>query len=81
MKKVDYWWWDGKDLAPFFQRVQELGSDNVRIRFNPETELLYVQPVETLDLTPEESEATGKEPGVTTFNFSHPCPPDCGNGG
>ena len=70
MKKVDYWWWEGVDLAPMFQRVQELGTDNVRIQFNPHEELLYVIP--TGD--------TADKRGITTFNYSHICPPDCGNG-
>lgn len=70
MKKVDYWWWDGVDLAPFFQRVQELGTDNVRIQFDPHAELLSVIP----------TKETGDKRGITTFNWSHPCPPDCPGG-
>ena len=68
MKKVDYWWWEGRDLAPFFEHVQRLGTDNVQIRFDPHEELLQVIP----------TGATEAKGGVKTFNWSHPCPPDCG---
>ena len=70
MKKVDYWWWEGVDLAPFFQKVQELGTNNVRIQFDPHEELLKIVPV-------GESAMEKSEP--MTFNWSHPCPPDCGD--
>ena len=63
-----YWWWFGKDLAPFFALVAELGSDNVQIQFDPETQLLSVIP------------GDAEKGGPTTFNFSHGCPPDCGGG-
>ena len=67
-KKVEYFWWEGKDLAPFFATVQELGAENVRIQFNPHTKLLKIVPI-----------GEGLRNGVTTYNFSHPCTPDCGD--
>ena len=68
--KTKYFWWEGKDLSPFFARVQELGTDNVRIQFDPHTQLLKIVPLGV----------SVRDNGDETFNWSHPCPPFCGNG-
>ncbi|MCK5316336.1 MAG: hypothetical protein KAJ55_00400 [Anaerolineales bacterium] len=69
--KTEYVWWHGRDLKEFFGKVQELGLNNVRIKFDMKTHDLFI-------LGDEDDMRKG---GPKPYNFSHICPPDCGNGG
>ena len=66
-----YYWWDGADLTEFFAEVGRLGSDHVRIRFEPKSGLLHV---DAKGGVTAESHEDGDDDG---FNFVHTCPPDC----
>ncbi len=68
-QEVEFYWWEGKDLVPFFRAVYEYGPENIRISFNLKDRLLRIIPL-----------GIGLKDGGETFNFSHPCPPFCGNG-
>lgn len=66
-----YHWWDGADLSDFFAKVNRLGSDNVNIRFDLKSELLFVDPKESGGVTASSHESDDG------YNFTHTCPPDC----
>lgn len=72
-----YYWWDGSDIREFFAEVNRLGSDNVRVRFDPRKGLLYVDPKDAGAVTAESHEEGHDDNGNGGFNFVHTCPPDC----
>jgi hypothetical protein len=71
--KKKYFWWHGKDIVGFFNEVLAAGAENVSIevRFSDDGKEAFLHVVDYGAET--ESHHGG-------YNFSHLCPPDCGNG-
>lgn len=72
-----YYWWDGSDIAGLFAEVGRLGSDNVRVRFDPHAGRLHVEPKDGGDSGGGVTTQDHEENGEDGYNFTHTCPPDC----
>jgi len=67
----DHWWWNGADLAPFFDLVQKVGAENVTIRAVPGLNAEGYSDLHLVVLNATTGEVLGE------FNYSYPCPPVC----
>lgn len=71
-----YYWWNGIDLKPLWEQVERYGGlAKVRIELHPGIDEMGI-PDAWFMVVPLEGT---KDPGFRPLNFSHTCPPDCGD--